>query len=94
MGKAVVSTSIGCEGISLTSGREICVADSPEDFANAILGLFENRSKKSEIGQAGLEFVRKNYSWEVVLDRLEKEYRRVIEEFNSPTRTICVRERQ
>ena len=36
MGKAMVSTSIGCEGLEARDGENILVRDTPEDFADAV----------------------------------------------------------
>ena len=34
MGKAIVSTSVGCEGLNVNDGKDIVIADDPEDFAD------------------------------------------------------------
>ncbi len=80
MGKAVVSTGIGCEGIRFTPDKEISVADSPDDFANAIINLFENKNKRLNMGEAGMKLVRKYYSWESVMNSIENEFDKVINE--------------
>lgn len=42
-GRPVVSTSKGAEGISYTDGRDICIADEPQAFTEAIVRLIEDR---------------------------------------------------
>ena len=45
MGKAIVSTSIGCEGLDVVPGRDILVADDPEDFACKTIELLKDSRK-------------------------------------------------
>src|SRR2546426_7043493 len=42
MGKAVVSTSVGCEGLAAEAGENILIRDDPTDFANAILAVLDD----------------------------------------------------
>ncbi len=53
MGKAVVSTSIGCEGLGATAGRDIEIADDPEAFASAVLALLADPARRRALGAAG-----------------------------------------
>jgi len=75
MGKPVVSTIIGCEGLRVTHGKDILVADTPEDFAAQIAQLFENAELRRRIGVAGRQLVEEEYSWEVIGRQLEDAYR-------------------
>jgi glycosyltransferase involved in cell wall biosynthesis len=78
MKKAVVSTSIGCEGINVELGREILVADDEETFAGHILRLFEDRDYREKLALQGYQKVLSKYSWEKIAKSLEDEYERVI----------------
>lgn len=69
-GKAIVTTSIGCEGIEITSGREALIADTPEDFRQATLDLFRDPQKREELGRRGRAFVEEHYSWPKIGDRV------------------------
>lgn len=68
MGKPVVSTSIGAEGLPITSGKNIIIEDDPHKFANAIVDLLKKPEKRAEIGAAGQAFVRKNCAWKHVAE--------------------------
>ncbi len=46
MGKAVVSTSLGAEGLPVTSGDDVLLADTPAEFAEAVIGLLENSERR------------------------------------------------
>jgi len=67
--KAIVSTSVGAEGLPLTDGQHIIIKDKPDDFAKAVLELMENRDLASRLGENGRKLVAENYSWEKVAGR-------------------------
>jgi len=64
MGKAIVSTTIGAEGLGLEDGRHLLLADSPEDFAAAIVRLAGDADLQASLGSAGRSFVERHYSWD------------------------------
>lgn len=70
MRKAVVSTSLGCEGLSAVPGKHLIVADQPEVFAQAVIELLKNPEKRRALGTAGRALVESEYSWERCGDRL------------------------
>jgi len=69
MEKAVVSTSIGAEGLPVTSGENIVLADEPQAFAEAVVQLIKLPSMRSGLGQRARRMVRENYTWEVAARR-------------------------
>jgi len=68
MEKAVVSTTVGAEGLQLTDGVELLLADEPDAFADAVVSVLNDRSYASELGQRAASIVRKNYGWRQVTD--------------------------
>lgn len=62
LGKAIVSTPVGAEGIDLQEDREIALAQTPEAFASAILKLLEAPGKRKEMGQAARRKLEQSYS--------------------------------
>jgi sugar transferase (PEP-CTERM/EpsH1 system associated) len=74
MGKPVVATSLGAEGYPVTDGRELLLADTPEDFATTVLGLLRAPERRAELGQAGRRFVEQQYDWRAIVPRLEAVY--------------------
>lgn len=64
MQRAVVSTSVGCEGLSVESGKHLLIADQPEAFARAVVELLGNSSMRIALGSAGRALVEAEYSWE------------------------------
>jgi len=71
LGLPVVTTSIGCEGISLRPGEHALVADTPEDFADAVLHLLGSRRERMRLGSAGRSLVENLYSWGPILHQLD-----------------------
>jgi glycosyltransferase involved in cell wall biosynthesis len=75
MGKAMVSTSLGCEGIAVRDGEHLLVADTPGDFAAAVVSLLEDPATARALGLAGRALMEESYSWELAGARLEGLYR-------------------
>lgn len=74
LGKAIVSTSLGCEGYPVTSGQELLIADTPQDFARCVVGLLGDARRREELGRAGRRFVEERYDWRAIVPRLERVY--------------------
>jgi len=73
-GNAIVSTSLGAQGLNVSSGREMILADDAESFAHAVVGLLQNPSRRASIGQAARKLVCEQYDWSVIVPRLLKVY--------------------
>ncbi len=76
LARPIVSTTVGAEGYNVTSGRELLLADSPADFAAAILDLLSNPAHAAGLGESGRAFVQAGYDWRVIIPRLEAVYDR------------------
>jgi sugar transferase (PEP-CTERM/EpsH1 system associated) len=74
MGKAIVSTGLGCEGFDLMPGRELVIADTPEDFASATLELLRDPDRRQRLGHAARSFAASKYDWQIIVPQLEKVY--------------------
>jgi glycosyltransferase involved in cell wall biosynthesis len=62
VGKAVVSTSVGAEGLDVHHGRDMILADSPVEFAESVITLLRDPDLRSRQGRAAAE-VAANYGW-------------------------------
>ncbi|HLG97667.1 MAG TPA: glycosyltransferase [Bryobacteraceae bacterium] len=69
---SVVSTTVGAEGLNLRDGENICIADTPEDFADRCLKLLRDRDARRRIAAAARELVASRYSWEAVSESFEQ----------------------
>jgi sugar transferase (PEP-CTERM/EpsH1 system associated) len=68
MGKATVSTTIGAEGLPVRSGENILLADTPQDFADAVISLFRDFNRRRSLGSAARTLVEQNYSWQKIAE--------------------------
>src|SRR5690606_16506681 len=70
MGKAMVATSLACQGIHAVHGENIIVADSPELFARWTIALLDNPDFCKHLGRNGRQVVERHYDWELMGERL------------------------
>ncbi|HTI38113.1 MAG TPA: glycosyltransferase [Vicinamibacterales bacterium] len=66
MGKAVVSTAIGAEGLPVTPGRDIAIADDPADFARAVVRLIRDDAARQALETRARQLVVERYDWSAV----------------------------
>ena len=74
MGKAIVSTSVGAEGLDLKDGEEIFIADEPKPFAEAVTRLLTDPALRRRIGENGRARVEKDYDWRSIGEKLHRLY--------------------
>ncbi len=77
LGRPIVSTSLGCEGIAVRDGEQLLIGDDAETFAARILELFEDPDRGTQLADAGRELVESSYSWDLAGQRLEDLYRQI-----------------
>ena len=71
MGKAVVSTTIGAEGLPVTDGEHVLLADDPESFARAVVHLIRDTGHRTRLEAAARALVLARYDWSAVASELE-----------------------
>jgi glycosyltransferase involved in cell wall biosynthesis/Tfp pilus assembly protein PilF len=69
-GLPVVTTSVGAEGMELTHGEHVLIADEPAAFADAVVEAYTDRQLWERVARAGRDLVRTRWSDEVVLEQL------------------------
>jgi polysaccharide biosynthesis protein PslH len=74
--RAVVSTTMGLEGIAARSGVHCQVADDAADFAAAVVGYLRDPGRRAAHGAAARQVVEQHYRPEAVFSRLEQDYLR------------------
>ena len=74
LGKAIVSTSIGCEGINTIDGENIMIADTPREFVEKIARLFCDEGLRRRLGARARETAVEYYSWKKIAPKLERIY--------------------
>ena len=78
MGKAVVSTTIGAEGLPVEDQQDILLADGPPKFADAVLQLLRSPGLRAQVGMAARALVENGYSWASTGARFAKALQGVI----------------
>ncbi|MEO0649794.1 MAG: glycosyltransferase [Planctomycetota bacterium] len=73
----VLSTRVGAEGLELTDGQELRLADSPEAFAGALLQLLDDPREAAALGRRGLTEAEHRFQWSALAARLVACWRRV-----------------
>ena len=76
MGRALVSTRLGIEGLGASDGSELFVANDAEAFARRVLDLLRDEARRDTLGRAARAFVEQHYGWERIGPLLEAVYAR------------------
>ena len=74
MGKPVVSTSLGCEGIECVNGKDLLVADNPDDFAASVVRLLKDPEICCMLTNNARTLAVNVYSWKVICKKLLNYY--------------------
>jgi polysaccharide biosynthesis protein PslH len=77
-GKAIVSTSVGAEGINYTNEKNILIANSPQDFSKSVITLLKDSQRRKELEQGALEFAERELDNAKVVSGLIGFYKKLI----------------
>lgn len=78
LGKAVISTTVGAEGINYTDGHNIVIADTAETYCNAIENLYNNPDKTLQIGKSASLLISEQHDTKKIIDQLIQFYRKIL----------------
>jgi len=78
MGKAIVSTTLGAEGIEAAPQRDILIADDPESFAASVLRLLDDPGLAARLGSSARRVAVERYAWSTAAAKLEQFYRELL----------------
>lgn len=78
MGVPIVTTSIGLEGLDAIPGKEIFVADTPEDFADCVIRLINEPDLRREISENARKLVKTKYTWPEIVNGLNRIYEQIL----------------
>jgi len=76
---AIVSTTLGAEGLGLEDGRDVLLADDPADFARAVERLLGDDELRRKLGDAAHDTVQRHFDWPVLAGRLERVCQELVE---------------
>jgi len=77
MGKAIVSTTAGAEGLGGADGQELLLADDPDAFADSVIRVLSDAPLRARLGAGGRAAVESRFSWQVIGRRMSDLYRGV-----------------
>ncbi len=77
LGRAVVSTPAGVEGLEVAPGGDVVVADTAEQFAAAVLELLRDPARRRQIGMEARRTVERYYGWDAIARRQKELYARL-----------------
>lgn len=80
LGKAMVSTTVGCEGIAVRDREHLLIADDAPAFAGAIVRLFEEPELAARLGEEGRRLAEADYSWDLAGTRAQALYDTLLDE--------------
>lgn len=72
MGRPIVSTAVGCEGIPAMDGEHLLIRNDPEAFAHGVLDLLDDPAQASRLGRSGRQLVERQFAWESVVAGLDR----------------------
>jgi glycosyltransferase involved in cell wall biosynthesis len=78
LAKTIISTTIGAEGIECTNGKDILIADTAEQFYEAVKKCLMNKQLADEIGFAGRKLITEKYLSNLIGKRLSDFYRKIL----------------
>jgi glycosyltransferase involved in cell wall biosynthesis len=73
-GKAIVSTSVGAEGIKAEKGKDLLIADDAESFSNEVIRLLKDPSRKNELERNARAYAEKHFDNKNVVKELVQFY--------------------
>ncbi len=73
MGLPVVSTSLGCEGLEMIDSIHLLVRNKPQDFAAAVMQIYQDQQLWTKLRENGRQLVEKQYDWHHIFTQYEQE---------------------
>jgi sugar transferase (PEP-CTERM/EpsH1 system associated) len=78
LGRAVVSTTVGCAGLDVCHGVHLLVADDPQQFADGVVQLLGNDARRAELAGNARRLVEQRYDWRMLGRRLALAHREIL----------------
>ena len=74
MGMPIISTTIGCEGIDVTPGKDVLIANKPEEYVHSIGKLINDDMLRKNLSNQSRIKIENKYSWDIIGEKLNKYY--------------------
>jgi glycosyltransferase involved in cell wall biosynthesis len=77
-GKCVIATKESCEGLNVKDGENILIADTPEEFVEKILIVFDNKNVRLKIEKNARKYVEDNFSYDIIKKKWIEFYEEIL----------------
>jgi sugar transferase (PEP-CTERM/EpsH1 system associated) len=81
LGTPVVSTTKGAEGLEITPGEDILIAEEPTAFADAVLRLLDDPTLRAKLAANGQRLVREQYVWGQIGKKLDQLLHQIVQNY-------------
>lgn len=78
LGRPIVSTTIGCEGLTVKNGEHLLIADTPELFASHVLMLLKDKQKWLQLTRQARALAVDSYDWDLIVQKHIQLYEEVV----------------
>ena len=78
LGRPVVTTSIGAQGLSVVSGKHLIIEDDHQKFAAKTIELLGNNHLQQKLIKNGLKLVNEKYTWDKIIPELNKIFHELV----------------
>ena len=82
LGKTIITTSVGAEGIDATHQKNIFICDTPQSFIETLVFCFENKEKSLQVGSAAKEFAQSNFCKQKIYQKIIEDLKYFLETEN------------
>lgn len=69
LGRPIVTTTVGCEGLAVKNGEHLFIADTPELFADHVLALLKDKEKWLQLTRQARALAVNSYDWDMIAQR-------------------------
>jgi len=80
LGTPVIASPSVAAGLQVESGRELLIAETPEQFAAATLRLLDDTALWQQLAACGRRYIEAYHNWDAILTRLEALYARAMQQ--------------
>jgi glycosyltransferase involved in cell wall biosynthesis len=91
MRRPVVATSLACEGLDVTHGDSLMVADTPKEFAQAVIGLLRDEAARRALASRGRALIQARYDWAAIGAELEPALHAIARSHEAPAVSTAAR---
>lgn len=88
-GKLIVTTSVGKEGIEVTDGQQIFIADDSQSFAQRIIDIFSGKVNSDKVIMNAKRFIEQNHLWSHIAKEFENEYLDLINQYKNKAESFA-----